>query len=123
MDERLAAIPILAQRADHIEAKHYNVWRRARGRWGAPLRLHLPDLLEMELILSDAYWVCVDTTKYDVPVIAWVDLEDAGRVALHEDVKCKLNYYHFAASALRGRCLELMEAALAKRLQTSGGVT
>lgn len=117
MDRRLADMPILAQRADQIEARHYNIWRRARGRWGTPLRLEIPVLREMELILSDSYWVCVDTTRNDVPVIAWVELEDAGRDALHEAVRCKLNYYHFAASALRGKCLDLMEADLAERFR------
>ena len=117
MDERLAAMPVLAQRPDRIEARHYNLWRRSRVRWGTPLRLHFADLREMELILADNYWVCVDSTKNDVPVIAWVDMETEGRDALHADVVCKLNYYHFAASAVRGKCLDLMEAQLDARLR------
>jgi len=117
MDARLAAMPILAQRPDHIEARHYNLWRRARGRWGSPMRLHLPGLREMALVLSDDYWVCVDRSKSDVPVIAWVDLEVAGRSALHADVVCKINYYHFAASAVRRKCLDLMHTTLETRLR------
>ncbi|MCW2306187.1 hypothetical protein [Rhodobium gokarnense] len=110
-------MPVLAQRPDRIDARTYNLWRRARGRWGTPLRLHFADLKEMELVLADSYWVCVDASKNDVPVIAWVELEDENRSALHTDVACKLNYYHFAASALRGRCLRLMEEALGARLR------
>ncbi len=117
MDRRLAELPIMAQRPDRIEARIYNIWRRARSRWGSPMRLKLPGLQHLDLILADSYWVCVDRTTYDVPVLAWVELEDSGRTALHLDIACKLNYYHFAASAVRAKCLTLMEEILGERLR------
>ena len=122
MDRRLADLPVLAARPDRIGASTYNLWRRARGRWGSPLRFSPPDLKdlglrEMALVLSDRYWVCADTTKNDLPVLAWVALEDDGRSALHTDVACRLNYYHFAASALRARCLAGLETVLSARLR------
>ena len=117
MDKRLADMPVMAQRPDHIEAPYYNIWRRYRARWGSPVRLDLPGLKEMKFVLCDSYWVVVDSVKYDVPVIAWVELEDAGRNALHQPVACKLNHYHFAASAVRARALAGMEEVLAKRLR------
>jgi hypothetical protein len=118
MDERLARMPVMAQRIDYIEAGYYNIWRRARARWGAPMRLLLPELKEMSLILDDNYWVCIDTVKYDAPILAWVELEDQDRTTLHLPIACKLNYYHFAASALRARALEQMEITLSERLAT-----
>ncbi|HOV02842.1 MAG TPA: hypothetical protein PLG99_00425 [Kaistiaceae bacterium] len=117
MDRRLAELPVMAQRADKIPAPLYNLWRRARRRFGAPMRLKLPGLKEIEMVLADGYWVCVDTVKFDVPVIAWVDFEDADRDALHLPIACKLNYYHFAASAVRARALELMAELLKGRLE------
>ena len=39
MDARLADMPILSQRPDHIDAVVFNVWRPPRRRWCSPLRL------------------------------------------------------------------------------------
>ena len=117
MDTRLANMPIMAQRSASIDARYYNVWRRARVRFGSPLRLDGLGLKQMEMVLTDTYWVCVDAFQHDCPILAWVDLQDDGRDNLHEPIACKLNYYHFAASALRGRVLDAAEAALTARLQ------
>lgn len=54
-----------------------------------------------------------------MPVLAWIELEDHGRDAIHLPVKCKLNYYHFAASKIRAHSLELMEAAIEQKLITN----
>jgi len=117
MGKRLADMPVMAQRLDAIEAQYYNIWRRARTRWGAPMRLNLPGLKEIDLILDDQFWVCVDRVKYDAPVLAWVELEDQDRNSLHLPIACKLNYYHFVASAVRAKSLILMEEILRERLQ------
>jgi len=117
MDARLADMPIMAQRPDHLEAQVFNIWRRARNRWGSPMRLDGLGLKQMEMILSDRYWVCVDAFQHDCPILAWVDIEDSGRDSLHKPIPCKLNYYHFAASALRGRLLEAMQDTLNHRLK------
>jgi hypothetical protein len=116
MTDRLADMPIYAQRADAIDALHYNLWRRARLRFGVPLRLPLAGLKGIELILDDHAWICVDATQHDLPVLAWISIEAAGRDALHTPVACTLNYYHFAASALRARVLDLMARELELRL-------
>ncbi|NQV84814.1 MAG: hypothetical protein HQ494_13460 [Rhodospirillales bacterium] len=117
MDARLADMPIMAQRPDHLDAATFNIWRRARGRWGHPLRLDGLGLKQMELILCDRYWVCVDAFQHDCPILAWVDIEDSGRSSLHEPIACNLNYYHFAASALRGPVLKAMQDCLSERLK------
>jgi hypothetical protein len=117
MDARLADMPVMQQRDDTIEAAVFNVWRLARGRWGSPIRLKDLGLKQMEMVLSDRYWVCVDTFQHDCPILAWVDIEDIGRDSLHQPIPCKLNYYHFAASALRGRVLDAMQNTLNQRLK------
>lgn len=119
MDRRLAEMPILAQRADGIDSRYFNVWRRARARFGKTIRLELPGLKQMALVLTDGYWVCVDSVQNDCPVLAWVNMESTGRDALHAMIGCKLNYYHFAASALRARVLDTMERELEKRLKST----
>jgi hypothetical protein len=117
LDARLADMPIMAQREDHLEADVFNVWRRARARWGSPIRLEGLGLKQMEVVLTEKYWVCVDAIRHDCPILAWVEIEDVGRDSLHRPIPCKLNYYHFAASALRARVLEKVKEMLEARLK------
>jgi hypothetical protein len=113
---RIGDLPVYAGRDDRIEARHYNLWRRARSRFGSPLRLPLAGVPGMELILDEREWVVVDTRQGDLPVLAWVGFGDAGRSALHEPVRCTLNYYHFAATRLRAKVLAILEQVLEERL-------
>lgn len=117
MDARLADMPIMAQRDDVLEAEIFNVWRRARLRWGTRIRLENLGLRQMEVILTDRYWVCVDAIRHDCPILAWVDIQDADRDSLHRPIPCKLNYYHFAASAVRAKVLQRVRQILEKRLR------
>ncbi len=117
LDLRLIKMPVMAQRDSHIDASAYNVWRRARNVWGAPMKMILPEINEFQLHLTDDYWVVVDLSRNGTPVLAWVELQDKGRTTLHEPIDCKLNYYHFAASAIRARSLTLMEEMLSHRLK------
>ncbi len=116
MTTRLDDVPVFASRPDRLEAACYNLWRRARRRFGSPLRIPLPSLKEMALILEDDAWVVIDQRQYDMPVLAWIGFQSEGRDALHEPVACTLNYYHFMASQLRGKVLELMKQDLEQRL-------
>jgi hypothetical protein len=118
MAHRLEDVPVYAQRPDAIEAAHYNLWRRARQRYGHPLRLELPGLSGLELILDDEAWVVVDARQFDLPVLAWVEFQDHDR-ALHTPVPCTLNYYHYAASRLRGKVLDIVQRALDEKLHTT----
>lgn len=113
---RIADVPYCAQRDDEVEAKLYNLWRRAKRRFTMPLRLPLLDYPGFVMILEARAWVCADERQNDIPILAWVEFEDEGRDALHLPVKCKLNYYHFAASKVRAHSLELVQAELEKRL-------
>ncbi len=113
---RIADVPYCAQRDDVVEAKLYNLWRRAKRRFTMPLRLPLLDYPGFVMILEAHAWVCADERQNDIPILAWVEFEDEGRDALHLPVNCKLNYYHFAASKVRAHSLELVQAELEKRL-------
>jgi len=119
MDARLADMPIMAQRDDSIDARYFNVWRRAHKRFGDPIRLGELGLKQLEMVLTRRYWVCVDAIQYNCPILAWVDFEDEDRDNLHKPIQCKLNYYHFAASAVRGRILDAMETALTKYIRNT----
>ncbi len=71
----------------------------------------------MVMILEEREWVCANDLQNDLPVLAWVQFEDKGRDALHEPVRCKLNYYHFAASKMRACALVSMEEILNQYLR------
>lgn len=114
---RIGDVPVYEQRDDEVEARLYNLWRRAKLRYGSPLRIPLVDYPGMVMLLEEQEWICVDERQNDLPVLAWVAFEGRGRDNLHEPVKCKLNYYHFAASKIRSHGLELMAQALEKRLR------
>jgi len=113
---RVRDVPVYAQREDEVTAKLYNLWRRAKLHFPCPIRFPLPDYPGMVMILEEREWVCANERQNDLPVLAWVEFEDRGRDALHKPVRCKLNYYHFAASKMRARTLELMEETLDRYL-------
>ena len=112
MSHWLDGIPVFAERADEVDARLYNLWRRARLHLDLPIRLPLPGLSGMVMLLEEHEWICVDERLNDVPVLAWVEFEDRHRDALHLPVRCRLNYYHYAASKIRADALAAMEAEL-----------
>ena len=109
-------LPVYKQQDTEVEARLYNLWRRAKLHFPFPIRLPLPGLKHLVLVLEDHDWVCVDESLNDFPVIAWLEFDDKARDALHEPVQCKLNYYHYAASMICEDVLNLMEDLLETRL-------
>ena len=116
LDTRLAEMPVIARRDDFLEADVFNLWRRARNRLGSPIRLTDLGLKQIEVVLTDSYWVCVDAVQYDCPVLAWVGFDHGNRDSLHEPIPCTLNYYHFGASAVRLPVLSKVREVLQERL-------
>lgn len=113
---RVADVPLYAQREDKVNAELYNLWRRAKLHFKVPIRVPVSDSPGFVMILEENEWVCADETMNDLPVLAWVEFDDQGRDSLHTPVKCKLNYYHFAASKIRAYSLEMMKVVLEQRL-------
>jgi hypothetical protein len=116
---RVRDVPVYQQRDDEVTARLYNLWRRAKLHFDLPLRIPLEGYRGLVMLLEEHEWVIVNERQNDLPVIAWVEFEDQGRDALHVPVKCKLNFYHFAASKVRAHSLELMEEALEHKLLNS----
>ncbi len=104
-------------RSEQLDASLYNLWRRARLHLHMPLRIELSGLKQMVLIIENDCWVVVDQCQYDMPVLAWLDFQDAGRTSLHTPVTCTMNYYHYLASHLRKKVLAQMNDILQARLK------
>jgi hypothetical protein len=99
-----------------VDARYYNRVRLALIRLGKPLRVALPELGQAAMLLNDEEWLCVDTSRDDLPMMAWREFEVSGRDALHEPVRCTLELYHTHAGMLMGSALQALDAALAERL-------
>ncbi len=123
MVTRIHDMPAYETRSDQLDASLYNLWRRARLHLPMPLRIELPELKQMVLIIENDSWVVVDPCQYDMPVLAWLDFQDAGRDNLHMPVDCTINYYHYLADRIRGKVLTLMTEALEDRLNEAGHTT
>lgn len=117
---RVGEVPVYERCEDELEASLYNLWRRAKLHLVLPLRLAVPGYHGVTIVLEEDSWICVDERNNDLPLLAWVEFEDKGRDTLHTPVKCKLNYYHYAASRLRLPVLEWLEEELKRRLQEAG---
>ncbi len=114
---RIGDLPVYQQRDDLVSAKLYNLWRRAKLHFAMPLRLEFAEELGIVMILDQHEWVCANGKQDDLPILAWVEFADQYRDALHTDVKCMLNYYHYAASMYRAKSLRLMEETLERMLK------
>ncbi len=120
---RISDILYFAEREETIPADLYNIWRRFKLHYKLPVRVRLNGLPEVTLILADNEWACVDHNNNDLPILAWVDIQDNHRDALHFPVTCQLNYYHYAAFRFRPRALEKLRDELVLLLnQNDDGV-
>lgn len=109
-------IPVFDRSRRTVPASYFNRAKLALLRLGKPLRLNIEGLRNLDLILDDDLWVCVDSSMNDLPVIAWLDFETVHRSALHEPIGCEIRYYHSHAGMIRDRILEAMDKQLAERL-------
>lgn len=100
-----------------IEASCYNHVRLALSRIENPHRVSLPDHRNLEMILDDAVWLCVDSARNDMPVMAWMDFDTREHnEALHARVPCKLHLYHTHAGLVMGSVLDSLDEVLTEEL-------
>ncbi|MGB7932444.1 MAG: hypothetical protein WCH04_09495 [Gammaproteobacteria bacterium] len=112
----LREFPPLRSLPKRLEAAYYNRVRLALSRLGCPLRVALPQHRGLEAILDNDVWVCVDTMRDDLPVLAWRAFGTRGRTSLHEPVDCRLDLYHWHAGLIMGTALDALDMALGARL-------
>ena len=99
-------MPIMAQRKTTLDAQIFNNWRLQAPELGDRIDIALQGLKTMHFVLTPDFWIVVDAANYDAPILAWMDFKIADRENLHNPIACTLNYYHFAASAIRARSLD-----------------
>lgn len=109
--------PVLESERTIISAQRYNRVRLALAWLDNPARLELTGMHDLELILSDSAWFCIDTGLGNLPVLAWREFRAGERRGLHEPVACRIDYYNLHAELIKERVLEIMDRLLAARLQ------
>ena len=121
MYHRLEEVPVLDRFPSRIPAPVWNAWRRFRGRARGPICFPLEGLAPMSLLADEDSWAVVDSSLYDLPIVAWSDFEEGEARALHEPVACTVRHYHQGAAKLRQRALELLREELEARLKQQRG--
>ena len=116
MKSRIDEVPKLKTLATVVDGRRYNQVTLGVRRLKSPLRLSLTGLRGMDLLVDKEAWVCVDSTLYDLPVIAWTDFRPAARRAIHEVVPCLLHYYHINAELITESVLATAIKEIQKRL-------
>jgi hypothetical protein len=109
--------PVLESERAVISAPRYNRVRLALAWLDNPARLELTGMHDLELLLSDSSWLCIDTGLGNLPVLAWKEFQTDQRHGLHEPIVCRVDYYNLHAELIKDRVLEIMDRLLAARLQ------
>ena len=99
-----------------VEARHFNLARRAMARYQGELRLPMRGLKTLDLIVQEGAWIIVDRALNDLPIAAWTDFEIGEGRGLHEPVICELRYYHGHAGLVIKKVLRRMEEELSTLL-------
>jgi hypothetical protein len=116
MYTRHEEMPMFDSRAGKVEAVYYNDVQTALKRLGGEIRLRIPELKHLDLILQKEAWIIVDRVLNDVPIAAWTNFETHHRNSLHEDIPCKLCFFHYAARMVLNRTLKAMDQILREEL-------
>jgi hypothetical protein len=116
MYKRLANLPAYRSTRGQVSARRYNQVHIALNRLGTPLRFPIPGLRNLQMILDDESWVCVDASLNDMPVVAWTEFQAQGRDNLHEDIACRISRYHTHADLIQETALRETENHLAQAM-------
>lgn len=116
MSTRIENVPKLRTVPAIITAPLYNLVHLALIRLDSPLRLRLPAHRNIDVVLSRHTWVCLDRTMYDLPALAWTNLNRDRPHLLHAPIECQLNYYHIHANISANKVLDSLYIVLEEML-------
>lgn len=120
MYDRIKGLPVLDRYASRIPASVWNAWKRYRGRRHREACFGLEGLPPLSLYLDPDAWVIMDSSLYDLPVLAWTEFQESEGRGLHEPVSCTVLHYHQGASKVRNQALALLQRELEERMNREG---
>lgn len=106
----------LKSTSSEVSAVYYNHVKTGLKRINKKLRYKIPTLKHLDLILQEDAWVVVDTVLNDMPILVWTEFLIGHRETLHEPIKCKVKFFHYAADMIMDKTLEAMELLLGEEL-------
>ena len=104
-----------------VEARHFNLAKRALARFGGELRFAMRGLRSLDLIVQEGAWIIVDRSLNDLPIAAWTEFQDSETRGLHQPVICELRYYHGHAGLVVKKALRRLEEELGALLDGDDG--
>jgi hypothetical protein len=110
---RLRDIPRMKWGDTMITAARYNRIRLALRRLKSPIRFDT-GLRDIDMILEENVWYCVDRSMHDLPIIAWDNFPT--RMTLHEPICCRLSFYHAHADKILELVLTAVDTYLEQQL-------
>ncbi len=97
MKSKLENLPRYHTESVSLQAKLYNLIRLALVHKKAMIRFSIEGLRNIDILLDNDCWICVDSSLNDIPVFAWTDFQTENRDNLHLPIACKLYSYHIHA--------------------------
>jgi hypothetical protein len=116
--DRLQELPAYSTEQAALEAVRYNCIRLALLRSEPPLRIALQSLRNLDMVIEEDLWVCVDRDLNDVPIVAWKSFRTHGRTGLDAPVPCTVKFYHAHAATIARRVLDDACKVLGARLES-----
>ena len=121
MYHRLDEVPLLDSYPSKIPAPVWNVWRRYRNGAHFPNCFPLEGFAPMSLLIDQDSWAIVDSSLYDLPILAWIEFDEPPGRAIHEPVACVVRQYHQGATKIRAEALQQLQQELETRLEKQRG--
>lgn len=113
---RLDDLPAFEIRDSQLRAQDFNLVHIAQKRLGTPIRIEIPRLRTLDFVFEKDAWIIVDRSLNDIPIIAWLDFQEAHRKTLHEPILCQRRTYHTHAMIIVDKALEAMQLILGEKL-------
>ncbi len=110
---RLQDVPRMKWGDSTISAQRYNRVRLGLLRFKNPMRIDT-GLRDIDIILEDKVWYCVDRSMHDLPICAWDGFKP--RQTLHEPISCQLSFYHAHADKILEKVLTAVDHYLEEQL-------
>lgn len=121
MKSKLEGLPRYSSETTSVPAELFNLVRLALIRLGNPLRFSVKGLKDLDLMLDNETWICVDSSLNDIPVLAWTEFEAGHRESLVEPIACRYYTYHAHADKIFDTVVEFMADYLDEKLHGEAG--
>ena len=116
MKKKLEDLPRYSSEKTSVPAELFNLVRLSLVRLESSLRFPVPGLKNIEMMLDNETWICIDSSLNDIPIMAWTEFESSHRDSLVEPIACQYYTYHVHADKIFDKVVGYMADYLDARL-------